>query len=238
MRVLVWTLGFWRDAAHAQRDADNWRGYRAWLERMQRCFKPVGAFVASGTWSDPKHSPIPEAITVNAGADWTKTYVGQRTHYGKMAFTSAMAYALNRVRDWDYLVMLDTDALIGALDIPKLLNEFAGRPETLIAPSWCHLIGGPLMIWKPEGAIRLLHHRPYVNYVDDNEPDMRTIWEEECLLIYRNLWWNPWPQFDCMLQEGAHPDSEAINWPALGRPSSEVFAQLYIEKHLKECVTL
>lgn len=237
MRILAWTLGWWKDAAHAQRDADNWRGYRAWLERVTRCFKPVGTFVASGTWSDPALSPIPEAVTVNAGIFSDRPYYGHREHYGKAAFIAGIAYALNR-NDWDLLVMLDTDALMGALDIPKLFAEFQTRKETIIAPLWCRLMGGPFMVWKREGALRLVHCRPYANIAMDGDPDMPTLWEYECAQIYKGRWWNPWPQFDCLLQEGAHPDSEAINWPACGRPSSEAFAQRYIQNHLEKCVTL
>jgi hypothetical protein len=244
-RLLAWTAGWWRDAAHAQRDADTWQGYKNWADRVRRCFKPIDVFVASGSWSDPALNPIPGGITVNAGCvGWTRPFNMWRTHYSEMAVRAALAYALNRVKDWDYLILAETDSLIGALDIPKLLSEFGSRSELLLAPGFCGTLGGPMLIWKPEGAIRHLHKNPNPSFADDGEPNLAEIPEVQWEKIFcgRKYWWNPWPQFECVIQNWGQPawgpNAKAIDWPILGRPSSEEFAQSYINNHLNKCLTL
>lgn len=242
-RIIAWTAGWWRDAAHAQRFEGTWQGYRSWYDRVQRCFKPVGCFIASGSWSNPAFSPVPEAVTVNAGVDWTKPFIYNRTNYSCMAVTAAMAFALNVVTDWDYLILVETDCLIGAIDIPALLAEFAERPQLVLSPSWAGAIGGPMVIWKPEGALRMLHHRPYVSFVDDDEPNIEELPETQWQRIMRGgtYWWNPWPNQHTVRQEYCEGEGcsnvDVMNWPVVARPHPDV-VQPYIAQHLAKAVTL
>lgn len=237
MRIWVWALGYWDNYEQAHQFDGTWQSWENWKERVDRCLKPTHKFIASGSWSDPKLVPISDTAVVNAGFPKDRIYNGWRHHYGKMAFIAAMAYALNRADEWDYLVMFDSDALIGVVDFPKLFADFESRSEVLLAPGWCNFIGGPLMIWKRWGVLRLVHHRPYCNYVDDNEPNM-PMWEEECLTIYgKSRWWNPWPQFDCLLHEGSWAKLDVWDWPVLGRPQPRMIER-YIQNHIKGCVPL
>lgn len=239
-RIFVFSLSFWHDAAFARRHDGAWYSHRAWLDRVTRCFKPAQVFLACGSWSSPEFSPIPEVPTVNAGVPYSKPY-GPRFQYAKMAFTAAMAYALNRANEWDLLIQSDTEALIGAVDFPRLFAEFMARPETIMANAWCGVISGGVMVFKREGAIRLLHHFPFLNYLDDDEPDMPLNPEQEWCEIFKGRWWNPWKSIVCMNQAQAHGDCTddiAINWPSLYMPTSEAFAQRYIQNHLTNAVTL
>lgn len=216
--------------------------HEAWLSRMKRAFKPACVFLACGSWSEPAFNPIPEAVVVNSGAPYTKPYDGYRHHYAKMAFTAAMAYALNRANEWDYLVQFDIECLLGALDLPKLFAEFGSRPEILLANQWCNLIAGGLMVFKREGAIRLLHHYPTGAFVDDDEPNLPIIVEQEWTNAFRNgRWWNPWQNIPCMIQAQARAnssDDEVMLWPTLYQPLSEAIVNRYIANHLANCVTL
>lgn len=237
MRIWAWALGYWDNAEQAHQFDGTWRSWEAWKERVDRCLKPTHKFISCGSWSDPKLVPISDTAVVNAGLPKDRPYYGQRWHYGKAAFISAMAYALNRADEWDYLVTLDTDALIGVVDFPKLFAEFESRKEILLAPGWCHLVGGPIMIFKRWAAIRLLHHRPYISICDDSDEDM-PMWETECLKIFSDgRWWNPWPQHDCLLHEGSWAQIDPWDWPFCGRPQPRII-QRYLENHIKGCVPL
>jgi hypothetical protein len=230
MRILGWTLDYWNDEAHARRLNGRWDSLPEWAARITRLFKPVDLFAASGTWSDPRWNPAPSVKVVNAGAPNDKPYDYHCNHYGACAFAAALFYALNR-DDWDYLVFLDTDTLVGAVNFPALFAEFNGRPETLVAPGWLDGIGGPFMAWKRPGVVKLAHSRLYPNISVTPRPK---IWERECRDIYGKDWWNPWPQHntvDMRHDSGANPTLQ--DWPFVSRPAHHVMADYLREKASK-----
>lgn len=216
VRILGWTLGYW----HYQNMAnDRAQMFQDWHRQFIYAFKPFETFIASGSWSEPSACPIP-SVVVNAGLPFDRPYYGQKHHYGIAAFTAAMAYACNR-NDWDFLVTLDTEALIGDVNLPELFQQFSESNAILMSPGYFPYIGGPFMAWKRAGALRLLHNRQLSNLRDEDEPDREVIWEEECHRIYRGgRWWNPWPNIECML--GSHYQSDCLkpireNWPFVGQ---------------------
>src|SRR5215831_9984755 len=109
IQILAWTLGYWDEEHSPKRFEDGWSSLANWRIRVMELFQPIDCFVASGTWSDPLLAPVPIKV-INAGCTANGCYDGRKRHYGKAAFTAAMAYALNR-SDWDLLITLDTDAL-------------------------------------------------------------------------------------------------------------------------------
>src|SRR5687767_7231656 len=137
LRCLCFALAYWHgpDPVHysVAYSGSERLNLRAWKERMEYLFRPIGMFWASGTWSDPAHNPVPEILVVNAGCQFDRPYEGERRHYGKAAFSAAIAYALNR-NDWDLLVAMDTDSLFGDIDIDSLLREFLSRQEVMLCP--------------------------------------------------------------------------------------------------------
>lgn len=235
MRILGWTLEYWNDAMHAKRYNGQWNSLDAWRRRMLRFFKPIDLFIASGTWSEPRFCPIPVRV-VNAGAPSSPPYDYHCNHYGACAFSAALFHALDR-NDWDYLVTLDTDALIGEVNFPGLFAEFATRPQTLVAPGWNGGIGGPFMAWKRPGVVKLAHSRLYPNIAP---PGTRRplIWENECRDIYGKDWWNPWPQFntlDMRHDSGANPALQG--WPFVSRPAPHVISD-YLTKGTAKAIPL
>lgn len=224
MNILGWTLEYWKDEQHAKRYEGQWCSLAEWKRRMEYFFNPIDLFIASGTWSEPVFCPIPVRV-VNAGAPNDKPYDYFCNHYGCCAFSAGLFYALDR-NDWDYLVVLDTDALVGAVNFPELFHEFAERPQTVMAPGWNKGIGGPFMAWKRAGASKLAHQRLYPNISEKKRP---MIWENECREIYGEDWWNPWPQhntLDMRHDSGANPILQ--DWPFVSRPKPE-----FIKEYLK-----
>src|SRR5688500_7704629 len=188
MKILGWAMTYWNDPVSAKNQLPGPLGLAAWEFRMRQLFSPIALFLSSGTWSDPRSNPLINVPIVNAGAIYDGPYEGHYRSYPKCAFTAAMAFALNR-NDWDLLVMLDVDALLGDIDLNQLLREFAQRKEIMCCArtncSYANNPEGPLTLWKREGASRLLHYRQCPNLLDRDEA-RRLTWDQECAYIYRD----------------------------------------------------
>lgn len=229
MRILGWTPSYWHNQSDAQALSQTVRGLTAWEERINRLFSPFSLFIASGTWSDPAFNPIPQATVVNAGAPYDSPYEGHYRSYSKAAFTAAMAFALNR-DDWDLLLFLDHDTLLGDIDCNALVREFWKRPEIYCCGQTRKNPEGPLALWKREGAVRMMHYRKTANLLDFEE-QRNIVWEEECGHIFRNgRWWDPWPDVACVGHVGRDRWDEMLTWPMVEKPTLE-FAQVYMEKN-------
>lgn len=216
LKILAWTTACWDNAVDARarlqnnredsRNDDPMLGISAWKDRMHYLFHPVGFFLASGTYSDPRFLWVLGVSVVNAGAPNTGPYEGYYRHYGKCAWTAAMAFALNR-NDWDILACLDTDALVGNCDLNSIVREFWNRPEILCCPGWGGPPGGPLILQKREAASRLLHNREIGNLRDPDQTPAAHLWEAELMHIFRPTpegvprWWNPWSQFHSFIYD-------------------------------------
>lgn len=223
-------MTWWTDAADAQRKAAEWLGLRTWHDRVQLYFKPTHCFLSCGTWSDPALSPLPPSVAVvNAGVAAGIPYDIYYNQLSGCAFTAAMAYALNRSQEWDLLVFLDPDTLVGAVDFDALLKEFATRPETVLAQSWWDGIGGPFYVWKHAGAVRLLHGGHRANLIErpaTDTPDKPMLMETNLARTFQGVVWLPWPQFKIMRQDfgltDPKPNREAMTWPFVSRPNPSI----------------
>jgi len=230
MRILAWTMDYWNDEAHANRRNGKWDSLQEWATRMEHFFSPMELFLSSGTWSDPKWNPVPYVKVVNAGAPNDKPYDFHCNHYGCCALAAAAFYALNR-NDWDYLVFLDTDSLIGDVNLPALFAEFGQRPETILAPGWLGGVGGPFVVWKRAGVCTLAHKRLYPNISVTPRPQ---IWERECRDMFGKDWWNPWPQhstLDMRHDSGGNPTFQ--DWPFVMHPHEHLISEYLANKTVK-----
>lgn len=227
LRLLAWTCFYWNSPEHAQRFEGEgcWHSLRHWRDCTDYLFSPVGKFISSGTWSDPAHCPLPGIEVVNAGCLNTGPST-QRRNYGNACFAAAFYHALNR-NDWDLLIFLDTDALVGAIDMDSLLREFWSRPELLLSHSWWNNPGGmPFFAMKRAGVSRAVHHYHGPHILDDDETDHPDplLLEQEWRHTFRpNLdgprWWNPWP--NCQVLDGTDPRfgpfEQEPPWPMIGK---------------------
>lgn len=233
MRILGWTMEYWNDEAHSRRFDGKWNSLVEWSKRMRHFFNPVDIFVASGTWSDPRFCPINVRV-VNAGAPHDKPYDYHCNHYACCAFSAALFYALDR-NDWDFLVVLDTDAWVGEVNFPALFTEFSQRPQTMIAPGWNGGVGGPFMAWKRQGVIKAAHSRLYPNLTSKPRP---VIFEMELRDMFGSDWWNPWPQhntLDMAHDSGANPIYQ--DWPFVSHPHDQFRAE-YLAKKTSKAVPI
>ena len=200
---------------------DGLFGLRAWHERVTKFLAPTHCFVACGTWSEPSLSPIP-VPTVNAGIPIGTDNNVWYSQLSMCAQAAAFAYALNRRNEWDLLALLDTDALIGAMDFDALIKEFLTREEILLAQSYGDGIGGPFFVWKHTGAVRLLHGRLRSSFVpvSKKKPQLP---EEELRDLYNGVWWNSHPQFTTLRQDYGQTDpvrdnAAVLKWPMVRLP--------------------
>jgi hypothetical protein len=226
MRIWLFTLAHW----HTQEDASklaadkSYFGLNHWLIRARFLLDPRHVFIASGTWSDPLWNPLGRFVPViNSGATLTKPYEARYWNYAACAFTGALAYALNQSTQWDLLCLLDTDALVGRVNFDALLREFAGRPETYLTAAWDGPPGGPFAAWKHAGASRWLHQRRRANLVASEATPEPILIEEEWGEIYRDTWWNPWPE-NATLRQDNRPElnDAALGWPFVRMPCAEI----------------
>ena len=203
MRTIAWTTSHWDDEEQSRRPeiTDGLFGLEAWHKRVTYLFKPIHSFIACGTWSDPAFSPLdPSVAIVNAGIKAGIPYDYRRYQYWMAAFTAASAYVLNR-NDWDLLLLLDTDTLVGAVDFKSLLSEFMERDELILSNNWSDTPSGPFFAIKRDGVARFLHCRLKGNCVLNEKSQDMMLGEYEIGEIYKGLWWNPWPEITNVRQD-------------------------------------
>ncbi len=228
MRIAVFTMAYWDNPAQAKAQSDV---LNQWAFDVRHYYNPRYAFVASGTWSDPLLSPLYSAVpVVNAGAVKDRPYDAMLWSYFGAALTAALCYALNR-RDWDMLILHDTDMLVGAVDFDALLHEFMSRKETFLCADWHgRPCGGSITVWKPAAASRWLNHRMRPNFYD-TPPAAPMLLEDEMGYIFEGQWWNPWPHLATMRQDYGHPNAvlgrEPIEkaWPFVRLPDPSIVSE-------------
>lgn len=230
MKVLAWTMAYWDSQEHAESQRAALAACEA---RVLKYFRPVQYFLASGTWSDPAFAPIWPIDVVNAGAPKTKPN-SPFWNYAACAITAAFAHALTwREDQWDLLVCHDTDVLIGAVDFDALFREFLARQELLLSDDW-HGRPGSLIAIKREGVARYQHGRLRPNLMERVEDTEPMLIEDELGIIFKGLYWNPWPQFPTLRQdyglEFAVPEREPLEkaWPLVRLPHVSIINE-YIE---------
>lgn len=256
MRIIAWTSSYWnsqaefdcryegtpppwlndpRTGAHtyAFQAAYNGRfGLRRWHREVHRWFKPFHCFIACGTWSDPAFNRFGQMVrVVNAGVEPDRPCTSE-WNYPMCAFTAAMAYVLDR-RDWDLLIHLPDDVLVGAVNWPELIGEFQRRPEEVLSTRWYDRFDW-FIAMKRAGAARLLHMRQQGNLNDRLQPGWQFP-EDELSAIMRGKWWCPWPHIVTIRRDFGHASSPAIDdedtlrWPFVRLPNPA-----YVERYEKE----
>jgi len=233
MKILAFCTSWWDNPLEASQRGDGMYGLKAWYARVQQFLGPCECFIACGTWSDPAYSPLSSWVQIiNSGVTRTKPYEVVWWNYAGCAMTAALAYALNR-NDWDLLICLDTDVLIGAVDFPALLTEFVSRPELMLNQDWHGRPGGSFIVLKREGASLYQHGRLRGNLVEKPDtlkyPDWEPILiEDEWGLIFKDRWWSPWPQFKTMRQDYGQDaekyvkPEETMQWPFVRLPHPKI----------------
>lgn len=205
---------------------------------MQHLFRPFHTFVACGTWSWPEFSPLPKEVAiVNAGIEPGVPYDVWYNQYWNAAATAACAYLLNR-KDWDLSVMLNYDALVGAVNFKDLLNEFMARKEVFLSEAWYESPGGCLLVWKRQACCDYLHCRMRANIVKDKTGEKPLLSEFELKKIFTGTWWNPWPGI-CTRQDYGHVRDDnpirVLAWPFVSQPNPIVI-QPYIETQYSRAI--
>lgn len=241
MTIIAFILGFWHNAEQAAAKADGMFGYRETFKRLDYFLAPTHKFIACGTFSDPAFNPCPDAVVVNSGELYRQPYDVFYNQYSGCAFTAAMAYALNR-QDWDMLVTLDTDTLVGDVNFNTLMREFELRPEVLLTQAWGVTPGGSFNVYKREAAAMMLHRRKRANMIDPSEPKPILL-EHEWAAIFRGRWWNPWPHIISMRQDHGYahdPHPRRVieeSWPFVRLPHLAIVEE-YLHTQTNKAVPL
>ena len=231
-RILIGTMSYWNSQAQFDEAYAGPLGLKAWYDRVQHLLRPSKTFLVSGTWSPPAMSRFGRLVeVVNGGAINEGGYDVLRRNYSGSAFTAALSWALNQPPEfWDLLIIFDSSALIGDVDFDAILREFMGRPEIHMNQWWYGTAGGPLWVWKREGASWWLNHRQRANFIAPGGPDPITL-EEENTRIFAGKWWNSHPDWPTLRQDygfvadAEKYDGEAWTWPFCRFPSPTTMAK-------------
>lgn len=204
-----------------------------WFERVNNLFNhPMGTFIACGTWSDPSLASL---TIVNSGVTRTLPYDPYFYNYSLCAWSVALWHSIGR-DDWDMLIALDTDCLIGAIDLNSLFTDFEAHDEEVMSGAWSGFIGGPMIVFKRSGVIRWLNGRLRANLIEPHAGPKPLLPEEEMTLIFKDRWYNPWTDFPELRQdwpENKEADSvneEVMKWPMVRKPHPAV-----INAYKREC---
>ena len=240
MRIVAYCNSFWNTADEAKAKMTGPLGLFNWELHVEHLLSPVRKFIACGTWSEPDHC-LPFTV-INSGADCTRPYNCWWWQYAACAFTAGMAHAVTK-RDWDLLFFLDTDTLVGAVDLKAILTEFLDRPELLLAPQWMGRPDLGFSAMKREAASMWLHERWRPNLIRDQWPngELPMLLEDEWKAIYGAVWWNPWPELGS-IRQGYGVDqncqsrnAEVMGWPLVERPHPDVI-ELYLKTQTSKAV--
>lgn len=241
MKLCVFTTSYWDNEEHAKKQFGGKLGLIAWLDRVTRLLKPAHAFIACGSYSDRtlNQTSIP---VINSGTPKTKPYSFYWWHYSLCAFMAGKYYALNR-DNWDVLIQLDTDGLIGAVDLPGLISEFMDRPEFMLACPGGGAPSGPIQMWKREGAARYVNYRMRPNLIDVETDQKPIMHEHEWMEIFKGMIWYPWPNLRHFTHDYGPqskymaPFGEALKWPFIRMPHPDIIDQ-YIATQESRCIPM
>lgn len=214
MKIIVATMSHWDD----QRNADVWKGSLNLMLSCCRRFVPpyetIRPIITCGTWSEPSLCPI-AAEVINCQCTRNEHNVQAPDglwHSDEMyncltfpAFNGALWYALLAKWPWDLLMWIyHKNTLIGQ-DLGPVLEQFMAHKEILMAPSiWRKWPDLSLSFWKKEAVVKYLNcrYRPNLIRFPDVPKECHMLFENEVGLIFRDDWWNPWPEITNFRMDG------------------------------------
>ncbi|MFA6239961.1 MAG: hypothetical protein WC655_03485 [Candidatus Hydrogenedentales bacterium] len=219
MRIICSTLSYWHtpDGAKLKKPhLERWRGIVDYL------FRPTHKWITSGTISDPSLNPIPDVPLVTAGVPYSKAYDVMQWSYAMCALEACFAHALN-IPDWDFLVLMDDELLVGDINCDALFREFDIRNELVLSNSWHGFFCGCFSVYKRAALVRYLYESRLRPALMTAGVATRLI-EQDFEDIFSGAWWNPWPHIYSMRQDfGYDPNSASFNeeemsWPFIRLP--------------------
>jgi len=193
-------------------------GLCQWRDNMLRFFPGAELILTCGTWSDPSFAAnaLPDVLVLNSGASADRPHSNGWQYMG-CAMTALMAYLANR-RDWDVLMLLSYEYLLGNVNWNAVLIEFLSRPEEVFGPTWYER-HGDFIGYKPAAAVRFLHQRTRPNLSEDESLPWL---DDELCQMFKGRAWNPFPNARTVRQDFFHPPSqwegcpdnaEVLTWP-------------------------
>lgn len=220
-------------------------GLQAWIQRSEYLFSPDVHIIACGTWSDPEfaHKAWPADYgvwveVVNSGTEWYGAYDVLWKHYALAATVAGFYFCLN-IPDWDLVVHLDNDVLVGDVNFDSLLREFMKRPQEVLSPAWAGCPGGPFFAWKRAGLSRFVNYRARSNFYEQPIRPVPPMAEMEYGKVMAGRWWNPWPHLPSCRQDhpqeplAAHLNEQVMSWPFVRLPHPDIVDKYLLSEGMK-----
>jgi hypothetical protein len=220
MRVMVFGVCNWDTEEDALGQKEH---LEDWLTRVNYFIKPSNVFLAAGTYSNPKWSPLPQLRLVQNYWIPLGPY-SPVNNYFRNGFMAGLWHSLiNEYGNFDILFHMQCRQLIGE-DITDKLSDFLNHKDKfIIAPRWrdydhnrwCNYVDISNVGMKPI-AVQMLTAmglRPSIGLRIDPGEEYYVQSEEEAALLFQNHWYNPWPEIETTRQ---------ISWRLYPRKNKEL----------------
>jgi len=192
MKVVVFGIANW----DCQAQADYLKPYmEEWRNRVRFFVNDPEIFISTGTYSDPKYSPLNLPLVQN-GITKTRPY-SKNWNYFRNGFMTGCWNALLNM-DFDVLFHIQCRNLLGT-DMISNLHRFMDSTKQIMAPRFVsksigidNSVDVSLMAMKPD-AVRLFTSfglRPSLS------PFEQQNCETEALELFKDSWYNPYPEIN------------------------------------------
>jgi len=198
VNILVYGVTYWDTEEDINSRKEQ---HLEWYRRVQK-FIPENKeiFITAGSYSPPEYNPLPCKL-YQAPLFRPLPYSKQNCYF-RHGFLTGIWKSLIDYRDIDLIVHCQTRHFLG-IDLTQYLEEFLQRDELLMSINFTgdnnclQGIDVGFMVMKPAGALLYTIR----NYRQTCDEDMNCLnCEEEALEIYKDLWWNPWPDIPTFKQ--------------------------------------
>jgi hypothetical protein len=190
MKIVAYGVGNWDNQVQAEHLKIY---YEEWRNRVRAYCNEPEMFIATGTYSDPKFTPLNLPVIQN-GVTKTRPYT-KEWNYFRNGFITGCWHALLNL-EFDVLIHVQCRTLLG-VDLMGNLHRFMDSSKQIMAPRFVCIpknihnsVEVGLMAMKPD-AVRLYTSfglRPSISPFDQINC------ETEALELFSDSWYNPYPE--------------------------------------------
>jgi hypothetical protein len=207
MKIVVYGVTNWDSRQDFGRSCSKCNLEQNLIEWYNRVLKFIPGthklFLTTGTYSDPRLNPIPVDL-IQIPFFKTLEYSPQNNYF-RNGFMVGIWKALLDYADFDLLIQCQTTRIIGQ-DLSGILEEFMKRDEQLLAPRFTSGTNNNYNIKSIDVGFMVMKKNAALMYAvagkrqscDSHNSPMNC--EDEAYLMFKNSWWNPWPNIPTLKQ--------------------------------------
>lgn len=194
MNILVYGVHHWGDNPLPKKELAH---LKEWKERIYHYIPGAQIFIATGNYSDPQKSPHPANVKiVQNDLPFLDKYSIQ-VNYFRNGLTTGIWHALLNEKQWDILLHIQPRVLLGTSMLSYLETFLKNDTYQVIAP--CHhcSYGTEIEIsffGMKRAAAQKLVTAGLRQSIEQKNTVSTISCEQEALLLFKDQWYNPWPE--------------------------------------------